>query len=169
MGCSIAVFRYFSASLHGPPPSRPRFFKVSTCARILCNRSKYSSRVAWPITGSSVWPPVDTAGHRAGSNQRPVCAVQCVDDGRVLGACHTTPGRSPHGLYQVFHGKSEKHLLRSILRNTYAESERERGKDPLIPGTNVSDTVSRRYPSCTNSIKIHDISGRLTFRNNPQL
>lgn len=111
MGCSIAVLGYFSASLHDPPPSRLKFFKVSTCARILCNRSKYSSRVAWPITGCSFWPPVDTAGHRAGSNQRPVCAVQCVDDGRFWGACVTRPPAAHHMACTRF---SERKV-----RNTY--------------------------------------------------
>lgn len=49
------------------------------------------------------WPPVDTAGRRAGSNQRAEIVVQCAEGlSDFWGVCHTTPGHSPHGLYQGF-------------------------------------------------------------------
>lgn len=125
--------RYFRASLHDPPPSRLRFFKVSTCVRIQCNRSKYSSRVAWPITGSSFWPPVDTAGHRAGSNQRPVFTVQCVDGGRVLGVRVTRPPAAHHMACTRFSENNVKDTYYAVycVLNTLKVNKRGGGETTL--------------------------------------
>lgn len=93
-------------------------------------------------TGSSFWPPVDTAGHRAGSNQHPVFAVQCVGGGKALGACVTRPPAAQHMACTRF--SSSLKDTKENVRNTHRK-DTARTLDSVTPPGIFSTRYTVQY------------------------